>query len=45
MGAGPQTSGDSEGWSERLKAVLVLAAPGDVDEGLAALIHTAWERS
>lgn len=35
----------NEGWSERLKAKLVLEAPKDVDASLKALLSQAWERS
>lgn len=35
----------NEGWSERLKSVLPLASPGDVDAGAKALLAAAWERS
>ncbi|WP_168073143.1 DUF4287 domain-containing protein [Caulobacter sp. SSI4214] len=35
----------NEGWSERLKAKLVLASPADVDAELKALLTAAWERS
>jgi len=35
----------NEGWSERLKAVLVLASPAEVDAGVKALLQQAWERS
>lgn len=35
----------NEGWSERLKAVLVLNAVADVDAGVKALLNQAWERS
>lgn len=35
----------NEGWSERLKAKLVLASPDDVDAELKALLKAAWERS
>lgn len=35
----------NEGWSERLKAVLVLETPADVDADLKALLKQAWERS
>lgn len=35
----------NEGWSERLKAVLPLSSPGDVDEGVRGLLKAAWERS
>jgi hypothetical protein len=34
-----------EGWSERLKAKLSLAAPSDLDDELKALLKAAWERS
>ena len=34
-----------DGWSERLTAVRVLAGPEDVDDGVAALLRSAWERS
>jgi hypothetical protein len=32
-----------EGWSERLKAVVRLEGPGEVDAELAALLRQAWE--
>ena len=35
----------NEGWSERLKASVNLASPADVDDGIAALLKQAWERS
>jgi hypothetical protein len=35
----------NEGWSERLKSRLALQSPADVDAGVAALLHAAWERS
>lgn len=35
----------NEGWSERLKSVLVLASPSEVDTGVTALLRQAWERS
>ncbi len=35
----------NEGWSERLKSVLVLTAPGEVDGGVKALLKAAWENS
>jgi len=35
----------NEGWSERLKAKLVLASPAEVDADLKALLKAAWERS
>jgi hypothetical protein len=35
----------NEGWSERLKAKLALAAPSEVDAEIEALLRTAWERS
>lgn len=35
----------NEGWSERLKAVLSLASPADVDASVKALLRQAWERS
>lgn len=35
----------NEGWSERLKSVLVLASPVQVDAGVKALLTQAWERS
>ncbi len=35
----------NEGWSERLKAKLVLAAPSEVDEDLKGLLKAAWENS
>jgi len=35
----------NESWSERLKAFVVLASPGDVDGEIEALLKQAWERS
>ena len=35
----------NEGWSERLKSRLVLAALGEVDDEVAALLQAAWDRS
>jgi hypothetical protein len=35
----------NEGWSERLKAVIVLHAPGDAGAPIAALLKTAWTGS
>lgn len=35
----------NEGWSERLKSVLTLTEPGDVDAGLKKLLKQAWENS
>lgn len=35
----------SEGWSERLIAVLTLSAREEVDESVAHLLRQAWERS
>ena len=35
----------NEGWSERLKAKLTLASPGEVDDEVRVLLKTAWERS
>ena len=35
----------NEGWSERLKAALVLSAPAEADARLAALLKAAWEAS
>jgi len=35
----------NEGWSERLKAKVVLTSPGEVDGGLRSLLQRAWERS
>ncbi|WP_296596356.1 DUF4287 domain-containing protein [Phenylobacterium sp.] len=35
----------NEGWSERLKSVLVLNAPADVDAGVKGLLKQAFERS
>ena len=35
----------NEGWSERLKAKLPLASPGEVDDKVKALLKAAWERS
>ena len=34
-----------ETWSERLKAVLPLGGPAEVDASVKALLHQAWERS
>jgi len=34
-----------EGWSERLHATLVLAAPGEVDGAVKAMLRAAWARS
>ncbi|MBS0294721.1 MAG: DUF4287 domain-containing protein [Proteobacteria bacterium] len=34
-----------EGWSERLKAVVQLASPADVDAEIEALLKQAWEKS
>ncbi|WP_304176504.1 DUF4287 domain-containing protein [Phenylobacterium aquaticum] len=34
-----------DGWSERLKARIVLASPAEVDVDLTALLRQAWERS
>jgi hypothetical protein len=34
-----------ESWSERLHAVRSLEAPDQVDQGIAALLRAAWERS
>lgn len=34
-----------EGWSERLKSKIALSSPAEVDDELAALLKTAWERS
>ena len=34
-----------EGWSERLKSVLVLTSPGQVDDGLRALMKAAFGQS
>ncbi len=36
---------NNEGWSERLKAAMVLNAPGDADARIAALLKSAWEAS
>lgn len=35
----------NEGWSERLKAKIVLAAPAEVDTDIYALLSAAWLRS
>jgi len=35
----------NEGWSERLKSVLPLASPAEVDASVKALLRQAWERS
>lgn len=35
----------NESWSERLKSRLALAAPADVDAGVAALLKAAWDAS
>jgi len=35
----------NEGWSERLKAKLVLESPAEVDASVKALLKQAWERS
>ncbi len=35
----------SDGWSERLKASVLLTAPSEVDGALTALLKVAWERS
>jgi hypothetical protein len=35
----------NETWSERLKSVLPLASPADVDASVKALLKQAWERS
>jgi hypothetical protein len=35
----------NEGWSDRLKAKLILDTPGQVDTSVAALLKQAWERS
>ncbi len=35
----------NEGWSERLKSVLVLASPDEADAGVVALLKQAWDRS
>ncbi len=35
----------NETWSERLRARIALASPGDVDDTLAALLRSAWERA
>jgi hypothetical protein len=39
------TTPGSESWSERLKSKIKLAAAGDVDAGIAALLNAAWDRS
>jgi hypothetical protein len=45
--AGPslEPAKNNEGWSERLKAVLVLNAPADADARIAALLKAAWQTS
>jgi len=35
----------NEGWSERLKAKVVLTSPDEVDGGIRSLLQRAWERS
>ena len=35
----------NEGWSDRLKATLVLGDAAEVDNGVTALLRAAWERS
>jgi hypothetical protein len=35
----------NEGWSERLKASMVLDQPGDVDASVAALLKASWAQS
>jgi hypothetical protein len=35
----------NEGWSERLKSKMVLTSVAEVDDGIAALLKQAWERS
>jgi hypothetical protein len=35
----------NEGWSERLKAAMVLETPSDADSRIAALLKSAWEAS
>jgi hypothetical protein len=35
----------NEGWSERLKASIVLESPGDVDKRIAGLLRAAWSAS
>lgn len=35
----------NEGWSERLKAVLPLSSPADLDGAAKALLQQAWEKS
>ena len=35
----------NEGWSERLKAKLVLGSAGEVDDAVLTLLRAAWERS
>ena len=35
----------NEGWSERLKAALVLTGPGESDGRVAALLQSAWDAS
>ena len=40
-----QPAKPNEGWSERLKSVLVLGAPGDVDAGVKALLKASWAGS
>jgi hypothetical protein len=35
----------NEGWSERLKAAMVISAPGDAGARIAALLESAWTAS
>jgi hypothetical protein len=35
----------NEGWSARLKSIVTLTKPGDVDAGLKRLLKQAWENS
>lgn len=37
--------GRSESWGDRLKAQMTLSAPGEVDDGVRALLAQAWARS
>ena len=38
-------SKSSDGWSDRLAAVVVVSAPADINASLKTLIRTAWEAS
>jgi hypothetical protein len=40
-----QAARPSEGWSERLKSVLVLASAAELDDGVKALLRTAFDAS